>query len=259
MLKSMPFTAHKEKKHMENIIVIKIGGVASQHLSQEFINQIKKWKKAGKQVVIVHGGGFAINKLMEDENVPVKKINGLRVTSQSDMKLVSYALLNIVGENLVKKLNQSSIDSIQLLSDIERVVQAEFLDKDTYGYVGNVSHVETAVLEKMLANQMLPVLASIGYSKDGEMLNINADYLATAVAVALGAEKLVLMTDVKGVLEDGAVLDSLSSTDFQAKIDKGVITGGMIPKIESAVNTVLAGVGEVLIGDNLVTGTSIIS
>lgn len=244
---------------MENIIVIKIGGVASQHLSQEFINQIKKWKKAGKQIVIVHGGGFAINKLMEDENVPVKKINGLRVTSQSDMKLVSYALLNMVGENLVKKLNQSSIDSIQLLSDIERVVQAEFLDKETYGYVGNVSHVETVVLEKMLANQMLPVLASIGYSKDGEMLNINADYLATAVAVALGAEKLVLMTDVKGVLEDGAVLDSLSSTDFQAKIDKGVITGGMIPKIESAVNTVLAGVGEVLIGDNLVTGTSIIS
>lgn len=95
---------------MENIIVIKIGGVASQHLSQDFINQIKNWKEAGKQLVIVHGGGFAINKLMEEEHVPVKKINGLRVTSQSDMKLVSYALLNIVGENLVKKLNQSSIE-----------------------------------------------------------------------------------------------------------------------------------------------------
>lgn len=243
---------------MENIIVIKIGGVASQHLSQDFINQIKNWKEAGKQLVIVHGGGFAINKLMEEEHVPVKKINGLRVTSQSDMKLVSYALLNIVGENLVKKLNQSSIDSIQLLSDIEKVVQADFLDKETYGYVGNVSQIQTEILETMLANQMLPVLASIGYSKDGDMLNINADYLATAVAVALGAEKLVLMTDVKGVLENGAVLDSLSSTEFQDKIDQGIITGGMIPKIESAVNTVLAGVGEVLIGDNLVTGTSII-
>lgn len=254
----MPFIAHKEKKHMENIIVIKIGGVASQHLSQDFINQIKKWKEAGKQLVIVHGEGFAINKLMEEEHVPVKKINGLRVTSQSDMKLVSYALLNIVGENLVKKLNQSSIDSIQLLSDIEKVVQADFLDQETYGYVGNVSQIQTEILEKMLANQMLPVLASIGYSKDGDMLNINADYLATAVAVALGAEKLVLMTDVKGVLENGAVLDSLSSTEFQDKIDQGMITGGMIPKIESAVNTVLAGVGEVLIGDNLVTGTSII-
>ena len=144
----MPFIAHKEKKHMENIIVIKIGGVASHYLSQGFINQIKNWKEAGKQLVIVHGGGFAINKLMEDEHVPVKKINGLRVTSQSDMKLVSYALLNIVGENLVKKLNQSSIDSIQLLSDIEKVVQADFLDQETYGYVGNVSQIQTEILEK---------------------------------------------------------------------------------------------------------------
>lgn len=85
---------------------------------------------------------------MEEEHVPVKKINGLRVTSQSDMKLVSYALLNIVGENLVKKLNQSSIDSIQLLSDIEKVVQADFLDQETYGYVGNVSQIQTEILEK---------------------------------------------------------------------------------------------------------------
>lgn len=243
---------------MEHVIVIKIGGVSSQHLSQEFIQQIKQWKAENKQVVIVHGGGFAINQLMEEEHVPITKKNGLRVTRQSDMKLVSYALLKIVGANLVKKLNQSSLDSVQLLSNMPKVVQADFLDKATYGYVGNVSHIETEILEQMLADQMLPVLASIGFSKDGKMLNINADYLATAIAVALGAEKLVLMTDVKGVLENGAVLDHLSSTDFQEKIDKGVITGGMIPKIESAVKTVLAGVGEVLIGDNLRTGTSIV-
>lgn len=238
---------------MEHVIVIKIGGVSSQHLSQEFIQQIKQWKAENKQVVIVHGGGFAINQLMEEEHVPITKKNGLRVTRQSDMKLVSYALLKIVGANLVKKLNQSSLDSVQLLSNMPKVVQADFLDKATYGYVGNVSHIETEILE-----QMLPVLASISFSKDGKMLNINADYLATAIAVALGAEKLVLMTDVKGVLENGAVLDHLSSTDFQEKIDKGVITGGMIPKIESAVKTVLAGVGEVLIGDNLRAGTSIV-
>ena len=164
----------------------------------------------------------------------------------------------MVGENLTEKLNQSSIDSIQLLSNIKRVVTADFLDKETYGYVGDVSNIQIPILEQMLDNNMLPVLASLGYSKDGELLNINADYLATAVAVALEAEKLVLMTDVKGVLENGVVLDSLTSTEFQEKIDQGIITGGMIPKIESAVNTVLAGVGEVLIGDNLVTGTSII-
>lgn len=244
---------------MKDTIVIKIGGVASQNLSQDFLAQVKKWKDAHKNLVIVHGGGYAINKLMEDNQVPIKKINGLRVTSQSDMKLVSYALLHMVGENLTKKLNQSSIDSIQLLSNIKRVVTADFLDKETYGYVGDISHIQTPILEQLLDNQMLPVLASIGYSKEGDMLNINADYLATAVAIALNAEKLVLMTDVKGVLENGEVLDSLTSKEFQEKIDQGNITGGMIPKIESAVNTVLAGVGEVLIGDNLVTGTSIIS
>lgn len=243
---------------MKDTIVIKIGGVASQNLTQQFINQVKTWKESGKKIVIVHGGGFAINKLMEDNHVPVKKINGLRVTNKSDMRLVSYALLNMVGHNLTKKLNQSSVDSIQLLSGLKRVVKADFLDKGTYGYVGDVAQIQTPVLEQMLDNNMLPVLASLGYSKDGELLNINADYLATAVAIALEAEKLVLMTDVKGVLENGAVLDSLTSTEFQEKIDKGIITGGMIPKIESAVNTVLAGVGEVLIGDNLVTGTSII-
>lgn len=176
---------------MEHVIVIKIGGVSSQHLSQEFIQQIKQWKAENKQVVIVHGGGFAINQLMEEEHVPITKKNGLRVTRQSDMKLVSYALLKIVGANLVKKLNQSSLDSVQLLSNMPKVVQADFLDKATYGYVGNVSHIETEILEQMLADQMLPVLASIGFSKDGKMLNINADYLATAIAVALGAEKSV--------------------------------------------------------------------
>ena len=132
---------------MEHVIVIKIGGVSSQHLSQEFIQQIKQWKAENKQVVIVHGGGFAINQLMEEEHVPITKKNGLRVTRQSDMKLVSYALLNIVGANLVKKLNQSSLDSVQLLSNMPKVVQADFLDKATYGYVGNVSHNESDVLE----------------------------------------------------------------------------------------------------------------
>lgn len=107
---------------MEHVIVIKIGGVSSQHLSQEFIQQIKQWKAENKQVVIVHGGGFAINQLMEEEHVPITKKNGLRVTRQSDMKLVSYALLKIVGANLVKKLNQSSLDSVQLLSNMPKVV-----------------------------------------------------------------------------------------------------------------------------------------
>ncbi len=242
---------------MKNIIVIKIGGVASQQLSQSFLNQLKAWQDSGKQLLIVHGGGFAINKLMKDNHIPIKKINGLRVTSKDDMVLVSRALLDTVGQDLTNKLNQTDIDSIQLLADIERVVAADFLDQDTYGYVGKVSSIKSDILNQMIDYGMVPVMASLGYSKDGELLNINADYLATAVAEALSAEKLVLMTDVKGVLDNGQVLDYLSTSQIKEKIDSGVITGGMIPKIMSALQTVKSGVKEVLIGDNLLTGTII--
>ena len=97
----------------------------------------------------------------------------------------------------------------------------------------------------------------LGYSEQGDLLNINADYLARAVAISLGAKKLILMTDVKGILENGRVLNHLNIVDVQKKIDSGVITGGMIPKIQSAVQTVQAGVEQVVIGDNLTDGTII--
>ena len=120
-----------------------------------------------------------------------------------------------------------------------------------------MSSIKSDILNQMIDYGMVPVMASLGYSKDGELLNINADYLATAVAEALSAEKLVLMTDVKGVLDNGQVLDYLSTSQIKEKIDSGVITGGMIPKIMSALQTVKSGVKEVLIGDNLLTGTII--
>lgn len=219
---------------MSQTIVIKIGGVASQQLNKDFLQEIKNWKDAGHQVVIVHGGGYAINKLMEEHSVPVEKINGLRVTSQADMKLVHHALIEQVGADISKKFQGMEIDCIQLKSSLSKVVKAEFLDKDLYGYVGQVEQVQDQFLRAILADDFIPILASLGYSGNGEELNINADYLATAVASALSADKLILMTDVKGVLEKGKMLDVLKVSDIQAKIDQEIITGGMIPKIESA-------------------------
>lgn len=239
-------------------IVIKVGGVASQSLSQDFLDQVKAWKEAGKQVVLVHGGGFAINQLMEENQVPVKKINGLRVTSPSDMELVSKALLDMVGLDITAKLSATGLATYQFRDDLADLVEADYLDQATYGQVGEVSQIKLAPLEAKLAEEVLPILACLGYSKSGEVLNINADYLATAIATALSADQLILMTDVKGVLENGAVLDSLSLADIEEKIENEVITGGMIPKIQSAAATVEAGVGQVVIGDNLTTGTKIV-
>ena len=238
-------------------IVIKIGGVASKQLTPEILAKLSEWQQAGQKVVIVHGGGFAINQLMEENHIPIHKVNGLRVTSQSDMTLIKEALVDIVGKNLAGQLTQAVLPAYQLVDELPDLVHADFLDQETYGFVGEVKNITNQTLVALLSQGKIPLIPSLGYSEQGDLLNINADYLARAVAISLGAKKLILMTDVKGVLENGQVLDHLNLVDVHKKIDSGVITGGMIPKIQSAVQTVQAGVEQVIIGDNLTDGTII--
>ena len=238
-------------------IVIKIGGVASKQLTPEILAKLSEWHQAGKKIVIVHGGGFAINQLMEAHHIPIHKVNGLRVTGQSDMALIKEALVDIVGKNLAGQLRQAGLPAYQLVDELSDLVHADFLNQEVYGFVGEVSHITNQTLVALLAQGKIPLIPSLGYSEQGDLLNINADYLARAVAISLGAKKLILMTDVKGVLENGQVLNHLNIEDVQKKIDLGVITGGMIPKIQSAVQTVQAGVEQVIIGDNLTDGTII--
>ena len=216
-------------------IVIKIGGVASKQLTPEILTKLSEWQQAGQKIVIVHGGGFAINQLMEENHIPIHKVNGLRVTGQSDMALIKEALVDMVGKNLAGELTTAGLPAYQLVDELSDLVHADFLDQETYGFVGEV---------KNITNQTLVSLLSQGK-------------LARAVAISLGAKKLILLTDVKGVLENGQVLEQLNFVDVQKKIDSGVVTGGMIPKIQSAVQTVQAGVEQVIIGDNLTDGTII--
>ena len=238
-------------------IVIKIGGVASKQLTPEILTKLSEWQQAGQKVVIVHGGGFAINQLMEAHHIPIHKVNGLRVTGQSDMALIKEALVDIVGKNLADELTTAGLPAYQLVDELSDLVHADFLDQETYGFVGEVKNITNQTLVSLLSQGKLPLIPSLGYSEQGDLLNINADYLARAVAISLGAKKLILLTDVKGVLENGQVLEQLNFVDVQKKIDSGVVTGGMIPKIQSAVQTVQAGVEQVIIGDNLTDGTII--
>ena len=238
-------------------IVIKIGGVASKQLTPEILAKLSEWQQAGQKIVIVHGGGFAINQLMEENHIPIHKVNGLRVTSQSDMGLINEALVDMVGKNLASQLRQAGLPAYQVIDELPDLVHADFLDQETYGFVGEVKNITNQTLVTLLSQGKLPLIPSLGYSEQGDLLNINADYLARAVAISLGAKKLILMTDVKGVLENRQVLEHLNLVDVQKKIDSGVITGGMIPKIQSAVQTVESGVEQVIIGDNLTDGTII--
>ncbi|AXQ78297.1 acetylglutamate kinase [Streptococcus chenjunshii] len=242
---------------MKHVIVIKIGGAAAQSLTADFLGQLNIWKEAGKALLIVHGGGFAIDRLMEENHRSVKKVNGLRVTDKADMLLVKKALTEQVGPPLAQHLNRAGLPAVTVNADLPNIVKADFLQQELYGYVGQVKEVVEEPLRNLLTKGLVPLLPSLGYSKEGELLNINADYLARAVAQAMSAEKLILMTDVPGILENGSVLASLPVSSVQEKIADATITGGMIPKVESAAQTVLAGVGEVLIGNSLNQGTVI--
>ena len=239
-------------------IVIKIGGVASKQLTPEILTKLSEWQQAGQKIVIVHGGGFAINQLMEENHIPIHKVNGLRVTGQSDMALIKEALVDMVGKNLAGELTTAGLPAYQLVDELSDLVHADFLDQETYGFVGEVKNITNQTLVSLLSQGKLPLIPSLGYSEQGDLLNINADYLARAVAISLGAKKLILLTDVKGVLENGVRFWSrLNFGGVKKKIDSGVVTGGMIPKIQSAVQTVQAGVEQVIIGDNLTDGTII--
>ena len=173
------------------------------------------------------------------------------------MALIKEALVDIVGKNLASQLTQAGFPIYQVVDELPDLVHADFLDQEIYGYVGEVKSITNQTLVALLSQGKIPLIPSLGYSEQGDLLNINADYLARSVAISLGAKKLILMTDVKGVLENGQVLNHLNIVDVQKKIDSGVITGGMIPKIQSAVQTVESGVDQVIIGDNLTDGTII--
>lgn len=242
---------------MKNIIVIKLGGIAIENLNDAFIQQIKAWHLENKKIIIVHGGGQVISDLLTKNNHSTIKIDGMRVTAKNDLPIIYDALINIVGHQLLERLKESNLEFFQFKEKIKELVSAEFLNKNIYGYVGKVKEINTMLLEKMLSRDIIPIITSLGVNEQGEYLNVNADHLATAIAKKLKVEKLVYMTDVPGVIEKDKTLATLTIKEAKTKIENKIITGGMIPKIESAIQTVESGVESILIANNLQKGTII--
>lgn len=242
---------------MKNIIVIKIGGIATENLNSEFIEQIVKWHEQNKQMIIVHGGGLVISQTLQEHNHTTHKINGIRITSKEDLPLIYHALVDKVGKHLIHQLKTTNLNIVQCTDILKDLVKAQFLNKDLYGYVGKVKEINIDILKTITSHNAIPVLASLGVNDKDEWLNINADYLATSLAITLKAEQLILMTDVPRVIENNSVIDTLTIQQAKDKIRDNIITGGMIPKVESAIHTVQSGVARVMINNNLKSGTII--
>ena len=239
-------------------IVIKLGGSMLEGLNENFFTNFKELQAAGNELIIVHGGGPAINKALEKNGVTSTTINGFRVTSAEAISIVQSTLVGQVNPALVHQLNKSGIAAIGLSGHDGNLLACTILDQALYGFVGEIKQVNSALLETLLANGITPVISSISCTNDGTPLNINADTVASKIALAIKAESLQLVTDTPGIKIEGQVQQVVTSSDITNWISSGDIYGGMIPKVTAALDCLAAGIPSVQIVDEQLKGTTIL-
>jgi acetylglutamate kinase len=236
--------------------------MVDESLKESFARDVCLLRYIGIRIVVVHGGGPQINQMLERVGIHSKFTGGLRVTDDDTMDVVEMVLGGGVNQEIVGLICQHGGRAIGLSGRDDRFLTARRLErvpsKDEHGApilvdlgrVGDVVHVETGVVEQLTASGFIPVIAPIGVDADGHSLNVNADTAAGAVAGALHASKLVLMTDVEGIKTgDEQFLRTLDAVEAEEMIAAGVITGGMIPKVRCALEAVRAGVEQVHVID----------
>lgn len=235
---------------MSQIIVIKVGGNATNHLTNEFFEQLRAWRKVGKQILIVHGGGPQISEWSNQLELPVNKINGIRVTSQQTLKVTQAVLLGLVQPALCSQLSAHGLPVIGMNATGQAVAFADYLDQAVYGEVGSVTAINEAYIKHALSAG-IGVCAPLAATHAGNYLNVNGDVAAAAIARLLGAEKLYLVTDVPGVMVNSQVIDQLSLQKANQLFEAEVIKSGMKPKIKAAFDALKHGVKEVEITNQL--------
>jgi acetylglutamate kinase len=247
--------------------VIKYGGHAmgDDSLAHVFARDVVLLKQVGINPVVVHGGGPQIGKMLDRLKIKSSFVDGLRVTDAATVEIVEMVLAGSINKAIVAAINAAGGTAVGLSGKDGKLVQARKLtrtqiDPDSHiervldlGFVGEPEVVNPQVLSVFARSDIIPVIAPTGIGPDGETYNINADTVAGAVAAALGATRLLLLTDVAGVLdEDRKLVAQLSIEDAQRLIREGVISGGMIPKIETCLSAVIQGVEAAVILDGRV-------
>jgi acetylglutamate kinase len=235
--------------------VIKYGGAAmvKDSLKASFANDVNLLRSAGLLPMVVHGGGPEITATLEKLGQGRSEfVDGVRVTGRDDVKVVEMVLTGKINTEIVSLLNQTSAHAVGVSGKDAGTLRCKRLVGEggrDLGMVGEITSVNAALLETLLDKKYVPVVSPIGLGEDGEGYNINADTAAAEVAIALKAEKLIYLTDVQGVLENGELVSEMTATEARAKIASGVIRGGMVAKIKSALRAIEGGVERVHIID----------
>lgn len=233
------------------IVVIKLGGHAmgSDEAMEEFARDVVLMQMVGIHPVVVHGGGPMINAMLEKLAIKSEFVNGKRVTDQATVEVVEMVLSGTVNKRIVQAINRQGGKAIGLSGKDADLMVCDQTNPDL-GFVGTPADMNPQVLRDLFSNGTIPVIAPLGAGRDGETFNVNGDTAAGAIAGALGADRLLLLTDVSGVKNgDGEVMTELKSQQIRDLIADGTIAGGMIPKTETALDAIERGVRAVVILD----------
>ena len=250
-------------------VVIKYGGNAMTEaaLKDSFAADVVLMKLVGINPVVVHGGGPQIGELLSRLNIESKFVNGMRVTDSATMDVLQKVLGGLVNPEIVSLINTHGGRAVGVTGKDGNLIQAEKMPMTSasndagasapeiidIGHVGSITNVQVDVLNTLVRSEFIPVIAPVGVGKNGESFNINADIVAGAVAQALGAEKLVLLTNTPGILNaEKETISSLEKAEVEALIADGTISEGMLPKVDCALDAVTGGVDSVTIVDGRV-------
>jgi len=253
LIQALPYI----KKYVGKIVVVKYGGNAmiNEVSKQQVMEDIALLGLIGVKVVLVHGGGPEISDLMNKMGKKTEFVNGLRVTDKETVDLVLMALAGKINKALVNLLNVKGGNAIGLSGVDGRMIKAKFKNKDL-GYVGEVVHVDVNPIIDLLDNGYTPVISTVACDDEGNIFNINGDTAAAHIAGALNAKRLIMMTDINGVLKDkddpSSLIRMMTINEATSFYEDGTITGGMIPKVECCIEAIRSGVDKVTIIDGRV-------
>ena len=252
------------QKYHKKVVVVKYGGNAmtSQELKDAVMHDIVLLSLVGIRVVLVHGGGPEINEMLKRVGIQSRFVGGLRYTDADTAEIVRMVLAGKVNKELVSLLEQAGGTALGLCGSDGRMLQVEKMAGEDLGYVGEITDVNVKPIVDALDNGYIPVVATIATDENGQVYNINADTAAARIAAALGAENLILMTDIKGLLTDkddeSTLIPEVSVSDVPFLKKKGIISGGMIPKIDCCVEAIRRGVTKTCIIDGRVAHSILI-
>ncbi len=237
-------------KYNKEIIVVKCGGsvLLDQNLFDQFIEDISILNKLGLNLIVVHGGGKNIKKKLNENNIESKFIDGLRVTDKNTITIVEQALTEI-NLKIVEKLKNKNCNAQSITTKIKNIIIVYPENKDL-GFVGSPKEIKNNILFEILKKKEVPVIMPMGIGDDKKTYNINADIAAGAIAKKLNSRRLLLMTDVEGVMdENNKILSEINSKTAILLMNNGTISGGMIPKINTCLDAINNGVTGVVIVD----------